>query len=215
MGGPSGPVSTHLDPAGRALNAPPTPAPGKYLLRLVHRALSSPYVETPFESPSRGDEIVVRIPDGARVVVSQLGEVTAHLWRLNGLAIGKACESLYRNSTQVVFPRVPAGRQSIWKTNTWSVVRLGQVDVPPSGEVMYVIERDLDAGIKGGLVWDRAIQLLREADEALVASKREGSPQFLFSPLRAGRYILVVDGQRTPIALNARQMIDLGDQFAR
>jgi len=215
IGGPHGPDSTYLDPTGRALNAPPTPVPGKYVLRLLHVAWSSPYLETPFESPRRDDELVVRIPDGARVVVSQLREVTSTLGRLNGLAVGTACEYLYPDSTQVVLPRVPAGRQAISKTNTWSVVLLGHVDVPSSGDVMYVVDCDLDAGISGAMVGDRAIQLLREADHMLVASKPVSSPQFVFSPLAAGHYILVVDGHRIPIALNARQVIDLSDQLAR
>jgi len=215
IGGPSGAGSPELDPEGRALNAPQTPVPGKYVLRLLHTRWDKPYMELPVELPSVDDEIVVRIPDGARVVVSQLREVTAHVWRFDGLAVGTACQYLYGSDTQVVLPRVPAGRQSIWKTGYWSDVRLGQLDVPLSGDVKYVIDRELNAGIRGGMVADRAIRLLREADDALVASKSEGSPQFLFAPLRAGRYILVVDGRRIPVALNPRQMIDLGNKFAR
>jgi len=210
-----GPSSTDLSATGRALDAPLTPARGKYVLRLIDGAWNIPYLETRFEIPCRENEITIDIPDGARVVVSQLREVTAHLWLLNGLVVGAAGARLHRDSSRVVLPRVPAGRQMIWKTNAWSVVKLGELDVPPSGDLTYVIDRELNAGVKGEEVWRREIQLLREDDEALVAWKQKGSPKFLFTPLRAGRYILVVDGQRTPISLSARQLIDLGDQLAR
>jgi len=215
IGFPGGPESTDFDQAGRAQNAPPTPAPGKYVLKLMDVAWSEPYLEVPFDSPGRDQEVEVRIPDGARVVVSQLHEVITHTSpRLNRLVVGTACERLLP-FRQIEFPRVPAGRRAIWKIGSWSSVRLGQVDVPPSGDVMHVIDRDLNAGIRGEGVGDREIQLLHEADDALVAWKLEGSPKFLFSPLCAGRYVLVVDGHRRAVELNARQMIDLGDQLAR
>jgi len=216
IGGPHGPFETSVDPTGYVLYAPPVPIPGRYMLSLLHMAWDTPYLEVPFESPACVDnEIVVRIPDGARLVVTHPGDVRLPWGRLSGLVVGTSFGNFGDAAERVVFPRVSAGRQTIWKTNTWSVVRVGEVEIPGSGEASYTIDSDLGARIEGASRGERNVRLHREGDGLLVAWKREGSPQIAFGALAPGRYTLLVDDRRIPIELAIRQVIDFGDEFAR
>jgi len=209
IGSFGGPASVDIDSTGHPLNPPPTPAPGKYVLSLRHKAwVDVAYLEIPIESPACGNaEVLVHIPDGARVVVSQANHLASRAGKLSGLAIGPAGEYLDLQDN-VVLPRVPAGHHTIWKTSSWAIVRIGEVDVPASGDVAYVVDRELNANIEGKSEGACAVRLLRAADSVLVAEKRNGSPQIGFSPLAPGRYVLVVDERRIPIDLHAREVID-------
>lgn len=215
IGGLGGPRSIDLDAEGRPCWPLPTPVPGKHVLSLRHLAWDVPYLEVPIESPACGrDEVVVRIPDGARVVVSQVEGLSSGLGRLGGIAIGPACEYLGGQEKEVTLPRVPAGHHTIWKTSMWSVVRIGEIEVPTAGDVRYVVPGDLSARIVGEKDGDEAVRLYREADDLLVAWA-DGSGRMEINPLAPGRYVLVVDARRIPIELNPHDVIDLGEDFDR
>jgi hypothetical protein len=206
--------SLDLDEEGRPTSSMPTPEPGNYTLALLdpahreRRWLTRDIVVT--DGPL--EDIVLRIPDGARVVVTPEGDTT----NLDNLVIGPAAAS---NSDDGVylFPRVPAGHHAIWWSGNGALVRLRDIDVPKSGEIRCTPHIPEDAAAITGWAARRGpTELRRPGDDQLVARKSPRGLWFEFAPLAPGHYVLVVGERRVPITLAPRQRLELGyaDDYA-
>lgn len=201
-----GPFGTALDERGAAsLRAPP---PGVYTMSFVDPYGRVPaWLEQEVTIPEGSlPDPVIRLPDGARVIVSHGGP--------DGLAIGPVIAYAARASdADRVFARVPAGHHAIWTLGDFCKVRVGEIDVPSGGEIRHEIKPSGTASLYARLEstdGDDPAELRREGDNEVVASEYRPRHWFSFFELEAGRYTLIVKGRRIPIVLAEGQRLDLG-----
>jgi hypothetical protein len=115
----------------------------------------------------------------------------------------------------LLFQLVPAGTHTVWHTSVSSLVRIGEVCVPPSGDIAFAIDAERTAGIVGhvpGLPGDEHhVQLTRAADSLCVGRMVRHYGSFRFGPLHPGRYWLIIDSRRVPVELLPHQILIIED----
>jgi hypothetical protein len=201
---------TSLDERGAV--SMPAPPPGTYTMSFL-----DPYGRVPVwieqkvtipEGPL--PDLAIRLPDGARVIVLRGGREC--------LAIGPAIAYPPRPRRSApdpehVFPRVPRGHHAIWRLDRFHRVRVGEIDVPATGDIRHVLGPNGTSQLQAKLesnAQDDPAELRREADGEVVAQEYWPLHWFEFSGLEAGRCTLVVKGRRIPVVLAEGQRLDLG-----
>lgn len=207
LGRPTGIRSTPLDAAGRPIQNVPSPAPGRYTLKLVTvgvHAPNAPRIWTEFDltvPDDTTDDLVVRLPDGAQVSI-----VTREDYGV--LAIGPVSSEKRDSEDEFRFPRVPAGRHTIWSMCGFQYARVGEFTVPTRGALRYELLSPGTAEIRGSA--DLVLALRRMPDAVLIAKKWSGPSKFSFTRLAGGEYLLVTRRSRVSVTLADGQTLDIG-----
>ncbi|MHC4955070.1 MAG: hypothetical protein ACYTGZ_14420 [Planctomycetota bacterium] len=206
IGWPSGHSSTPLDREGRPRNRVPVPPPGIYTIRLVDDQIRSRdfgphwFEQTITIDEGVPGELVVRVPDGARVTVITQEEHER-------LAIGPVI-AWSGSETEHRFARVPAGKHEIWSHDRFSATRIGEVSVPIGGEIRCELAPIGSATLTG--ISSEEFRLC-DASTGVPVAIWYPDAKFRFRNLRAGRYVLVTRARRVPVDLVDGQVLDLGD----